>query len=125
MPLVNDVVFAGRNLVLASVAVAEAQATGQEAIAVGCNELDWMRFPDCRPVFWNFFRYAAETYNICVLTPLLYISKSAVFEQARKLDVPIEQTWSCYSPQGSEPCGECLACRTRKEAECSLSSATS
>ncbi len=118
MPLVNDVVFAGRNLVLASVAVSEAIAAGREAIAVGCNESDWMRFPDCRPAFWNFFRYAAETYDIRVLTPLMYHWKVAVFEQARKLGVPIDLTWSCYSPQGEEACGECLACKTRKEAEC-------
>src|SRR5215211_3789393 len=53
MPRINDVVFAGRNLVMAAVAIAEAQARGIRSIVLGCNMSDWARFPDCRPPFWR------------------------------------------------------------------------
>lgn len=138
---VDEVVFAGRNFILASLAVAIAQARGFDRIAVGCNASDWPRFPDCRPEFWRNVSHCAESYGIAVLTPLIYMSKRDVVEAARKLNVPIEKTWSCYDPQegrllpaeywhlsdferqhydihggSTRPCGKCLACKTRDEA---------
>lgn len=117
MPRVNDVVFAGRNLALASQAIAIAAAEGFDAIAVGCNFSDWDRFPDCRPAFWRpLATLAREAYGVSVFTPLLHMTKTQVAKEARRLSVPIEQTWSCYAPTPSGPCGECLACETRKMA---------
>lgn len=116
MPRINNVVFAGRNLVLAALAISYAQAQNIPRIAVGCNASDWLRFPDCRPAFWNALRTCAEAYEIKIATPLLYASKRDVVEAARKLNVPIDLTWSCYSPQDERACGECLACKTREEA---------
>lgn len=126
MPLVDDVMFAGRNLVLAAHAVAHAQAGGFDAIAVGCNESDWARFPDCRPEFWSSLKRACDAYGVQVFTPLLRMWKGQVVALAKDIAVPIEMTWSCYSPmthwgapRQSVPCGVCLACTTRKDAlEC-------
>ena len=117
MPKINDVVFAGRNLVLASLAVATAQARGYEGIAVGCNASDWLRFPDCRPSFWKALQQCASFYDVRVSMPLIHSSKADVVGMARALDVPVDLTWSCYSPQEGHQCGECLACVTRREAE--------
>lgn len=116
MSKVDDVVFAGRNLVFVSIAIAHAQARDFECVAVGCNASDWLRFPDCRPPFWRAVEECASAYGIRVSAPLIYSSKRDVVEQARKLNVPIGLTWSCYSPQEGEPCRECLACKTREEA---------
>lgn len=116
LPLVNDVVFAGRNLVMASLAIAHAQSTRCQAIAIGCNASDWLRFPDCRPAFWRAVAAAAEAYDVKVLTPLIYHSKRDVVDRARELGVPLDATWSCYSPNDGKPCGDCLACKTRNEA---------
>lgn len=116
MPKVNDVVFAGRNLVFAAIAIAKAQAGGFDQIAVGCNATDWARFPDCRPVFWQALRTVAEAYGIGIATPLIRMSKREVVELATSLGVPVSLTWSCYSPRDGEPCGECLACTVRQEA---------
>jgi 7-cyano-7-deazaguanine synthase len=116
MPRVDDVVFAGRNFVFASVAIAIAQARGIGSVAFGCNASDWPRFPDCRPEFWRNLGRCAEAYGVKVLTPLIYMSKRDVVEKARELKVPIELTWSCYHPKDDQPCGECLACTTRKDA---------
>jgi 7-cyano-7-deazaguanine synthase len=114
---VDDVVFAGRNLVLVSLAIAIAQARKFDRVIVGCNATDWDRFPDCRPSFWRLVNQCAETYGIKVLTPLIYMSKRDVVARARELNVPIHLTWSCYSPQeDNNPCGKCLACETRNSA---------
>jgi 7-cyano-7-deazaguanine synthase len=116
MPLVNDVVFAGRNLVLAAHGLSIAQQRGASAIVVGCNENDWLRFPDCRPIFWRSLERAAEAYGVAIDTPFLHSPKSHIIEMARRLKVPIEITWSCYNPQNDKPCGVCLACETRSGA---------
>lgn len=117
IPRINDVVFAGRNLVFASVAIAFAQANGFDRVAFGCNASDWERFPDCRPPFWRLIDdMATNAYGIRVLTPLIYLDKRQVVGQARKFGVPIELTWSCYSPADGKPCNKCLACQVRNEA---------
>lgn len=118
MPRVNDVVFAGRNAVLASVAAGIAQARGFNAIALGCNMSDWARFPDCRPQFWAQLGNAIKDgYGVKVLTPLIHYMKSDVVEHAKRLGVDVADTWSCYAPtQDGTPCGECLACETRIKA---------
>lgn len=117
MRKIDDVVFAGRNLVLAAAAIAMAQEEGFGAIGVGCNENDWHRFPDCRPTFWQGLRDAAGgAYDIHVWTPLLHMPKKDVAAMARELEVPIDMTWSCYMPRNHEPCGVCYACTSRKDA---------
>lgn len=117
MPLVNDVVFAARNAVLASLACSYAQANGFEWIGFGCNRSDWLRFPDCRPDFWHQLRLGfKQAYQVTLATPLLYMSKQEVVEEARRLAVDTDNTWSCYSPRNDLPCDECLACHVRKEA---------
>ncbi len=119
---VDDVVFAGRNLMLISAIIAMAQARGFDAVAIGCNMSDWARFPDCRPIFWSGVRQAAEAYGVQVLTPLLHTLKIDIAAWACKNEVPIDLTWSCYEPimrlehGDPEPCGKCLACETRQEA---------
>ena len=114
MPRVNDVVFAGRNLVFTAMAVSHAQAKGFDAVAFGCNASDWPRFPDCRPAFWMAMESIGGAYGVRVITPLIYHSKVDVVTEARRLGVPIELTWSCYAPtENNEPCGKCLACVTR------------
>jgi 7-cyano-7-deazaguanine synthase len=117
MPLVNDVVFAGRNLVLASHAVAIAAAEGFRAVALGCNQSDHDRFPDCRPAFWRAVNEATRSaYGVSVYLPLLRMSKTQVVKLAKDRGVAIDRTWSCYNPQNDKPCGVCLACKTRTEA---------
>lgn len=116
MPRVNDVVFAGRNLVFAAMAIAIAQARGFDRIAIGPNAGDWKLFPDCRPEFWRNLERCAEAYGIGVFIPLIYADKGDVVETARRLQVPIDLTWSCYDPQDGKPCGKCLACNVRTEA---------
>src|SRR5215475_2284924 len=82
MPKTNDVVFAGRNFVFASTAVAIAQAYGFDVVAFGCNASDWFEFPDCRPEFWRSVKACAGAYGITVRTPLLHNDKADIIKAA-------------------------------------------
>jgi 7-cyano-7-deazaguanine synthase len=42
-------------------------------------------------------------------------SKTRIVQEARRLGVPIERTWSCYEG-GEQPCGVCDSCRIRDAA---------
>lgn len=119
LPKINDVVFAGRNGVFASYAASLCQQNGLPSFAVGCNRDDWNRFPDCRPIFWdNLSRAFESAYGVKVETPLIHHMKSDIVTFLLKHHFPIGITWSCYAPTDvGEPCGECLACKTRRNAE--------
>lgn len=117
LPRIDGVIVAGRNLALAGSAISIAAANGYDSVEFGCNASDWERFPDCRPFFWKSVRDAASAYGVRVSTPLLHTSKAEILRQAKILGVPIGLTWSCYDPNGETPCGVCLACQTRKDAE--------
>jgi 7-cyano-7-deazaguanine synthase len=114
----GSVVYVGRNLVLASLGIAMAQARGFKRVGVGCNATDFRRFPDCRPVFWESLSQSAQAYGVGLFYPLVHMTKREVVQRARNLGVPIELTWSCYAPGVDKPCGECLACKVREEALC-------
>lgn len=117
LPLVDDVVFAGRNLVMVAHAVAHAQAGGHHTVLLGCNADDSGRFPDCRPSFLGCLHAVASAYGVAVCAPLLLSTKAQIMKTARSMGVPVDLTWSCYSPRDGAPCGDCLACRTRAGAE--------
>lgn len=119
MPRVNDVVFAGRNAVLLTTGAAIAQVRGLDAVVIGCNWSDLDRFPDCRPAFLRPIGEALRAaYGVSVVAPLLHMTKTQVVQEARRLDVPLDLTWTCYAPtESGDPCGECYSCRGRAYAE--------
>jgi 7-cyano-7-deazaguanine synthase len=53
-----------------------------------------------------------EETKIEIKTPLVHLSKAQIVQEALKLDVPLEHTWSCYKEQ-NEACGVCDSCRLR------------
>jgi 7-cyano-7-deazaguanine synthase len=93
----------GRNLVLVSLASAIASP-----VIIGCNADDFEVYPDCRPEFFAALALVAE-----VQTPLIAKRKTEIGVMAYELEVDVGETWSCYYPSGSDPCGECDACRGR------------
>ncbi len=113
-----------RNLVFLSIASAVAEAEKITSIFIGANALDYSGYPDCRPDFFNSFtdtvnlatREGREGRKFEIITPLLGLTKKEIIELALKLKLPIEKTWSCYDPQGDQPCGECDACLLRDRA---------
>lgn len=114
----EGVVVPNRNMVLIALAGAWAERLGAGAVAVACHAGDAALFPDCRPAFleeaFRALRQATER-RVRLLYPYARLSKLEVVRRGVELGVPFDLTWSCYRG-GPDPCGECLACRERREA---------
>lgn len=109
-------VVPGRNLLFIATAVARAVQLGRKRVFLGANAGDQAIYPDCR---WSFVRALgsamAEAYGVNLAVPLLHLPKGAVVALGRRLNAPLETSWSCY--QGGEvACGQCGACMARKGA---------
>ena len=113
----------GRNTVFIAIGLSLAEARGAKRLVLGVNAVDYSGYPDCRPDYLNTFQQLAdlatktgrEGKGTQLWAPLVHWSKSRIVEEALRLNVPIEATWSCYSG-GSKPCGVCDSCRIRDKA---------
>ena len=65
--------------------------------------------------FQKLITKALKLNKVKILTPLLKLSKVDIIKLAKKMNVPINQTWSCYQGQ-SKPCGKCDSCKIRNKA---------
>lgn len=113
----------GRNTVFLAIALSLAEAKEAEAIYLGINAVDYSGYPDCRPEYLEVYQNLAnlsskvgvEGKPIKLIAPLVNDSKVDIVRRALKLNVPIDQTWSCYQG-GEKPCGVCDSCRIRDQA---------
>ena len=107
-----------RNLIMLSVSMAYAESHGADEVYISSQLTD---------IHWdsqiNFVEALNDVSNlnieqpIVVKAPFVYYSKVEEIKIGTKLDVPFEDTWSCYDPQFlSQPCQVCTACVKRKEA---------
>jgi 7-cyano-7-deazaguanine synthase len=109
-----------RNANLLSVATSFAEARGAEAIYIGVQASDYSGYPDCRPEFIEAFqevisRGTRPETKITLKTPFVRLNKAEILKIGKKLNVPYEDTWSCYQ-DGDLACGVCGSCHFRKEA---------
>jgi 7-cyano-7-deazaguanine synthase len=109
-----------RNTVFLSLALAYAETIDADAIFIGINAVDFSGYPDCRPRYIQAYQKMAnlatkrgvEGNPIIIETPLLTKTKSEIIKTGLKLNVPFENTWSCY--KGKEiACGCCESCLLR------------
>lgn len=113
----------GRNTVFIAIGLSLAEARGAERLVLGVNAVDYSGYPDCRPDYLGAFQTLAdlaskagrEGHGTQLWAPLVEWSKTKIVQEALRLGVPIEQTWSCYSG-GEHPCGVCDSCRIRDAA---------
>ena len=113
----------GRNTVFIAIGLSLAEARGAERLVLGVNAVDYSGYPDCRPDYLDAFQTLAdlaskagrEGHGTQLWAPLVEWSKTKIVEEALRLGVPIDQTWSCYSG-GEQPCGVCDSCRIRDAA---------
>ena len=106
-----------RNAILLGLAVNLADDAEAESVLFAANKSDAEMFPDCRPAFvdaMNATLRACES-PVAIFAPFIDMAKWEIVKLARKLGVDLNQTWSCYRG-GAQPCGKCLACKTRREA---------
>lgn len=113
----------GRNTVFIAIALSLAEAKGASAIYLGINAVDYSGYPDCRPEYLAAYqnlanlasRVGIEGHTPQLVAPLIMASKVDIVRRAVALNVPIEDTWSCYQG-GATPCGLCDSCRIRDRA---------
>ena len=113
----------GRNTVFISIGLSLAEARAAQRLVLGVNAVDYSGYPDCRPDYLEAFQSLAdlasksgrEGHGTKLWAPLVTWSKTKIVQEALRLDVPIADTWSCYSG-GDYPCGVCDSCRIRDAA---------
>ena len=112
-----------RNLNFLAIAASFADIYQINNIGIGIHSVD-SPYPDCRAEFASAVEAAINASSIMVAkkknritiwTPFLGLTKLDVLKLGLKLNVPFEETYSCY--KGTiPPCGECATCRQREEA---------
>ena len=113
----------GRNTVFIAIGLSLAEARGGNRLVLGINSMDYSGYPDCRPDYLDSFQKLAnlsskagrEGHAPRLWAPLLHWNKLEIVKEALRLNIPINQTWSCYSGL-SNACGLCDSCRIRDKA---------
>jgi 7-cyano-7-deazaguanine synthase len=107
-----------RNIVMLSIAAAEAWTQDTSIIVGGWHQEDYPGYPDCREEFLTSMEQSLElgtAHPIRIWAPLLHMSKTQIVKLGLELQVPFDHTWSCYAGK-SEPCRLCDACVRREAA---------
>lgn len=108
-----------RNVVFLSIASAYAESIGADTVILGNQGGDIAGFPDCRSEAIRAVEKAiniasVEGKSVHLWSPWQWLSKEDVIREGLKLNVPYENTYSCYADD--EQCGVCESCVYRKEA---------
>lgn len=109
-----------RNIIFLSIAAGIAETEGADRIFIGANVIDYSGYPDCRPEFFEAFekvlavgtKRGVEGWAVKIEAPLLHMSKAEIVKLGKKLDAPLELTWSCYEGE-EKACGKCDSCLLR------------
>ena len=110
----------GRNLLFLSFAGVLARQIGAKHIITGVCETDFSGYPDCRDVFiksLNVTLNLSMDYSFVIHTPLMWLNKAETWKMADELgafDFVREKTLTCYNGIIADGCGECPACKLRK-----------
>ena len=112
-------VVPNRNMIMLALAAGYAISIGAKNLAYAAHAGDHTIYPDCRPEFMLAMSTALCLCHfddgITLLAPFMHINKNDICVIGTKLNVPFEDTWTCYVG-GQEPCGKCGACVERAEA---------
>jgi 7-cyano-7-deazaguanine synthase len=109
-----------RNIIFLSIAAGLAESVDADRIFIGANAIDYSGYPDCRPEFFRAFetvlkvgtKAGVEGGPITVEHPILRSSKADIVRLGKRLNAPLELTWSCYNG-GAKACGKCDSCLIR------------
>ncbi|MBM7552597.1 7-cyano-7-deazaguanine synthase QueC [Thalassobacillus pellis] len=110
----------GRNLMFLSFASALAYQIGAKHIITGVCETDFSGYPDCRDEFvksLNVTVNLAMDEKFVIHTPLMWLNKKETWELADKLgefNFIRKNTLTCYNGIIGDGCGECPACKLRR-----------
>ena len=118
----KQTVVPNRNMVMLSLATAIAVTQKAHTVYAAMHAGDHAIYPDCRP---EFIESVSETAKLategfarpgfCIAAPFVNKTKTDICKIGHTLNVPWEQTWSCYKGELWH-CGKCGTCVERKEA---------
>jgi len=112
-------VVPNRNMIMATIAHSVGYSKGIKDLVLGVHAGDHYIYPDCRPEFLQNLALALQASNddkeISLVTPFSAIDKTDILRIGLKLDVPYEDTWTCYNGR-EKACGKCGSCTERLEA---------
>lgn len=115
-------VVPNRNAIMLSIAFGVAVAEDSEIVATAVHAGDHFIYPDCRPRFITSFdlmqSIAIEGFaneKLKLYAPFVELGKHDIVRIGDMLNVPFEDTWSCYKGQEYH-CGKCGTCVERIEA---------
>ena len=110
----------GRNMLFLTFVAVFAKQRGISHIITGVSQSDFSGYPDCRDVFiksLNVTLNLSMDYPFEIHTPLMWIDKAQTWKMAHDLgvlDVIKEETLTCYNGIIGNGCGDCPACKLRK-----------
>ncbi len=111
----------GRNLFFLSIAAVYAAEREISHIITGVSQTDFSGYPDCRDNFiksLNVTINLAMNANFVIHTPLMWMDKAetwALSDELGVLQLIKNETLTCYNGITGDGCGDCPACRLRKE----------
>jgi len=113
-------VVPNRNAVMLALAFAVAVNEKADRVALAVHTGDHFIYPDCRPAFLDAFQAMQNLATEGFGQPRLYapfreMTKAEIVETGALINVPYQETWSCYKGGGLH-CGVCGTCTERREA---------
>jgi len=111
-------VVPNRNMILLSIAVAEAVSCEASKVFFGAHAGDHTIYPDCRKEFVDKLSEVTKIANwqsVEIEAPFIDMDKGDIAIVGKELNVDYSLTWTCYKGQ-EKPCGKCGACVERAEA---------
>lgn len=111
----------GRNLFFLSIAAVYAREQRINHLITGVSQTDFSGYPDCRDAFiksLNVTLNLAMDEQFVIHTPLMWIDKCetwALADELGVLELVRNETLTCYNGIIGEGCGECPACKLRRE----------
>jgi len=111
----------GRNLFFLSIAAVFAREKGVSHLVTGVSQTDYSGYPDCRDSFiksLNVSLNLAMDEQFVIHTPLMWLNKAQTWALSDKLGVfelIRSSTLTCYNGIQGDGCGECPACKLRKQ----------
>ncbi|MGD6943922.1 7-cyano-7-deazaguanine synthase QueC [Cytobacillus gottheilii] len=110
----------GRNLIFLSFAAVLASQVKAKHIITGVCETDFSGYPDCRDAFiksLNVTINLSMDQQFVIHTPLMWLDKAETWKLADDLgalEFVREKTLTCYEGVIGDGCGECPACKLRR-----------
>lgn len=110
----------GRNMLFLTFVAVFAKQRNINTIVTGVSQSDFSGYPDCRDVFIKSLSVTLNLsmdYQFVLHTPLMWLDKAETWKLANDLnvlDIIKNETLTCYNGIIGNGCGECPACKLRK-----------